>query len=350
MNRIALFFSCWVMCISCIENKDNTVVYNEPYYPIVKQSVITPLNQNLIMRPTNMMQLFGKYIVLPARSIDNDNVFQLLSTDDGKHICGFARLGRAKNELSDYLRYCIDHSSEILYSIDNSNKIVGFDLNAIINGNANHTIMAKQFDKSHPTSLQIQISNDNIIQTSGTLNSRIFITNIEGDTLLKYDNIPHISNNAIFDNNFNNRFMAQYAHYTVKPDLQKIANATNNGMLLEILSVSNKNIEKHNIRYFYEPQMESLRKAKDECIFGTTQIQSTDKYIYILYYDSPMKTVENSTPIVGVFDWDGNEVACYNLNNQVISFVVTPDDTRIYCWAYNSEGEGYLGFLDLNQL
>ena len=115
MNRIALIFSCWVMCISCIENKDNTLVYNEPYYPIVKQSVITPLNQNLIMRPTNMMQLFGKYIVLPARSIDNDNVFQLLSTDDGKHICGFAHLGRAKNELSDYLRYCIDHSSEILY-------------------------------------------------------------------------------------------------------------------------------------------------------------------------------------------------------------------------------------------
>ncbi len=333
---------------ACNPMSDYRQEYLPPKYKQNYKSEINILNNELVLRQTNDMQIFDNYLVLPAVSVDNSNVFQLLSTNDGHLIKGFAYLGRGTNELSDYQRYNIDNTSKILYALDGSNKLIGFNLDSIIDGNRNYCIISKHFDSPFPAARQVQVLDNKIFQLGGSQNPRIFITNIEGDTLLKYDNIPYISANHKFDSGFSKKFMTHYSHYTIKPDMKKIANVTNNGMMLEILSISNKNIQSERIRYFYEPQMESLRQPLNECVFGATQIQGTNKYIYVLYYDSQMKFVENSTPIMGVFDWDGNEVACYNLNNHVTSFVVTPDDTRIYCWAYNSEGVGYLGFLDLS--
>jgi hypothetical protein len=110
----------------------------------------------------------------------------------------------------------------------------------------------------------------------------------------------------------------------------------------------NQEIKLDKMRCFYEPKMKSLLEAHDECVFGASRVQVSNKYIYILYYDEPLNSLDDAKPLIRVFDWDGNEISCYIVDNQIDSFDVTEDDKRIYCLAYTPDGEEYLGYFDLN--
>ena len=52
---------------------------------------------------------------------------------------------------------------------------------------------------------------------------------------------------------------------------------------------------------------------------------------------------------MGIFDWDGNEVALYRFDDNVRNIVISSDNKRMYCWVQKSDGEEYLGYFDLTE-
>jgi hypothetical protein len=68
-----------------------------------------------------------------------------------------------------------------------------------------------------------------------------------------------------------------------------------------------------------------------ETRFGYVRGQTTEKYIYLLISGNfrEMEHAELGKTIV-VFDWDGNEKKRINLENGIVDFVVSSDDSTIY--------------------
>jgi hypothetical protein len=125
MKRIIClcFIISFVACSS-----DSGPKYVAPKFPVSHEVKINILTNNLILRARNHMCLYDQYIILPAQSVNNNNVFQVFSIIDGTHLSGFAYHGRSGNDLVDYLRYCVDSATGMLYALDNTNKLIGIDL------------------------------------------------------------------------------------------------------------------------------------------------------------------------------------------------------------------------------
>jgi len=56
------------------------------------------------------------------------------------------------------------------------------------------------------------------------------------------------------------------------------------------------------------------------------EVKATNEYIYALCLNEP----ENKTSLE-IWDWQGNPVAKLNMDNQIFSFDVTNDNTKLYC-------------------
>lgn len=116
-------------------------------------------------------------------------------------------------------------------------------------------------------------------------------------------------------------------------------------MILEIFRIKDHQIEPIVIRRFYQPRLKNEIFPAEDCIWGATGIYATDKFIYVVYYETAKPN--NSMRRMGVFDWKGKEICVYDFDCTIRQFAVTPDDSRVYCWTQNEEGEEYLGYFDL---
>ena len=95
--------------------------YSAPKFSSIQPKTLIHLNDDLIMRMTNHIMLYDSVIIFPAKSVDNNNVFQVLSAKDGHLVTSFAHLGRSAEELSDYTRQSVDAKRGLLYALYNSN-------------------------------------------------------------------------------------------------------------------------------------------------------------------------------------------------------------------------------------
>ena len=321
--------------------------YSAPKFSSIQPKTLIHLNDDLIMRMTNHIMLYDSVIIFPAKSVDNNNVFQVLSAKDGHLVTSFAHLGRSAEELSDYTRQSVDAKRGLLYALDNSNKYVVIDLKRVLRGETSIVIDSGRHKGEFPMAGAIHWRDGKLFQLGGYPASRIFVTNEKCDTLVRYNALPSLTATIDRDEKLHKRYFVYNSHYAVRPDGRKIANVTTNGMLLEILNVAYSAISHAKTKYLYEPKLENSNMGKPDCVFGASHICATDDYIYVLYYDTTIEELSNAKPKIGVFDWQGNEVRCYELNDMVATFAISDDEKRAYCWAYDSEGEEYFGYFDL---
>ena len=340
-----------LLSLSCFSCSSNNIIrcqnYVKPEFTDIRPTNLLRLNDEFTLRMTGHFLIYDSVIIFPAISADNDNVFQLLSTNDGHFIKGFANIGRSAEELSDYLRLCLDNKEGIFYALDNANKYTITDLEKVTNDSSLAVVGKGRFKGDFPTARAIDYRNGRLLQMGGYPTDRIFMINENGDTILRHNIFPSVSKIIDQDEELHKRYFLYNSHYAVRPDGKKIANVTTNGMLLEIFDIDNKTISHSCVKYMYEPRLERSNIGKPDCIFGASHICTTNDYIYILYYDAPISEVAESKAKIGVFDWEGNEQSCYELNDMVATFAITPNGKQIYCWAYDTNSEEYLGYFDL---
>jgi len=97
----------------------------------------------------------------------------------------------------------------------------------------------------------------------------------------------------------------------------------------------------------------SLDKIDTKRMFFT-ESYATDKYIYVMWIDNSKRNVErnihNFKPELLVFDWNGFLVDNYLLDQPIITFAVSHDNTKLYAVSFKEEDLNVLYEYDLPEI
>ena len=345
MRKIVYLIVGYLLC-ACVSNSDcNRYEYRAPEFKKTYKAEIVPLNTSVICSMCSFLEICDDKLILGIKNIDNENVFQVFSAVDGRFLRAFATAGRGDNELLDYFRTAYDRQNYIIYAVDNSSQYQQIDARKAANGDKDYIIKNDLGFSGNMTLFIRSLSNGRILHTG--LNTRYFSTNDDYlDTLVLHTDYPAITPAIDADTAMRKTYMQINAHIDISPNGEKLVTSTHYGMVMEAFDVSADKLTPRFVKRFYEPKLKNAYIAEEGCIDGTCSVLTTDKYIYVTYCDSPQKNVNNVR--LGVFDWDGRGVACYEFDNvRILKFNVTPDNNRAYCWVKNADGEEYLGYFDL---
>ena len=356
MKRLS-FFLVAIFLISCNPNtpKGSKIArfdtdYAPPVFPKEYKREITALNRDLLLESFGGISfLCDSVFIIRANSTDNEHLFQALSIKDGHQITSFGNQGRANYELSDCRHAAYDNKAKHLYAMDMRLNMIDIDLGKALSGDSRCVVGNHKLEGGWYAKYIHYLPNNRILHVRS--NPRLLVTDMTGkDTLALYDD--YHSTIPEFDNDKRKRqlFFAHNTKSAIKPDGTKIFHATMNGMTMEIFDFDGTTIKQSALRQFFKPAKGKLNQgtiSKEESIYGARRCCATDKYIYLLYSDNKFGEGQNPPFYLGVFNWNGNEVCRYVLNEYMDTFVVTPDDKRLYCWAYDSEDEEYFGYFDL---
>lgn len=332
-----------ICALSSCDTHRNDTEYDAPRFPKEKEAKVTILNNDILTGNAFSLMLCDSVAIATAIGMDK-TWFQTLALDDGRHMGGFALVGRGESELTNYNLYAIDYADKSLTAIDTNGKVVVFDLPRAVSGIKQCAKESYRFPRA-VTGHRVACGNDSFLFMQG--NPRFCVTDRSGkDTLAAYDAYPFVNERINGDENLLRKYFTYCAKYAASPDGTRFCAATENGMLLEIFRFDGKAIEPVGIRRLYPPKMRSATRGADDCARGTFAVEASDKYIYALYHDKPCSDKTND-PYLGVFDWKGNEVCRYTFDKRVFRIAVTPDDARAYCWGRDENGNDFLGYFDL---
>ena len=348
MKRLLILAA--VTALVACKSAPRDMSYSAPQFMRQAVAEVKHFNDSLILGSVYTLHIFGENLIVQARSIDNKNVFQVISLTTGKHLAGFGTRGRAQNELSDYMITLRDGKRNLLSAIDNSGKFLSFDISAATADKSNCVAMAHKMPH-YPTASQAHYLGDRILHTEGARrNARIFTTDIYGrDTVVLEREQPFVSAELEADTLGKKMYFKYNSHFAAKPDGSKFCNITGNGMIMEIWRVKGESVTKSTTHRFFSPKLKSYvyNDVADECIRGAYAVAATDQYIYCGYYDT-RNDDDAATPKLGVFDWNGNPVCSYSIEGGTMTrFAVMDDDSRVYAWFWGNNGEEYLGYFDL---
>ena len=339
IKYIFLFFIVSILC--CNKPQESRVEYDAPKF--VKTKVIndiTPITNSemLISRPY-AMYVCDSLLVVSAHNIENRNVFHAISLNSGIIINSFATEGRGPNELLDYMRQSFDAEHNTISAIDNSGRGIVIDLVQAINGSGD--FVKENFKMtSYPIGLTKHFFIDKILNL-GAVATAFCITDRSGrDTLSVVKDFPPITEEAYIDSLAKSEYYNYSSLYAVKPDASAFVHTTCGGMITSIYKIDNNQIKLVTTRYFYEPKFDG-----GDADGGTINICASDEYIYLLYRDVPYDELMHFK--LGVFDWNGREICCYEVPKSIRNFTYDKSQNRMICWAKNADGEEYLGYFDL---
>ena len=325
--------------------------YLAPDFPITKGISFTILNNDLPASwPQSNIILCDSVMFVNAECIENQNVFHIFRLKDGKYIRGFANWGRAANELNDYRRIALTDGGKILHAMDNNNRSIDIDLTKAIAGETSYVVKSYKLPRS-PISREIHSVGNNLLHTeNGREIPRFVITNRECTDTLCFNDQYTPTKTSIDERQID---IEDYYFYNsafgVRPDGTRGVNVTGNGMLMEIYDMQNNKMRSIALRRFHRPKMgDNMRDGTNECVRGGWCIYVTNNYIYVAYHDQTRETDNKYLKTsIAVFDWNGKEVARYKSDTFIMSFAVTPDDKRAYCWTVRLDGEEALCYFDL---
>lgn len=321
--------------------------YEPPSFPKEYTARIKPLNRETTMGNILRMYLCDSVLLVQGKNVDNDNVFHVFSINDGRYLSSFGYYGRGPNELASYYCAAQDIEGRTLHVLDTNGAYITIDIPRSI-GNRRIEVISEGMASHHTTTNSIfSLPKGRLLHCEG-FGCRFFSTDMQyRDTVRLHDAFPYISPEFEADTIIRKSYFSMFTMHDVKPDRTRLVCTSANGMLMEIFDIGRDSIRPVVTRRFFEPKMKNQIAPQPDCISGSCSLKTSDKYIYLVYSDGLALDMDNTEYILGIFDWSGQEVARYRLDSNIGPFVVMPDDSRIYCWAQNEEGEEYLGYFDL---
>ena len=319
-----LYLTMLVLALAACSSYREDVRYEPPSFPKEYTAQIKSLNKEVTM-DVMRMYLCDTIILVRGVSVDNDNVLHAFSINDGKYICSFGHYGRGPNELANYFCVAPDSESHTLHVLDNNGAYITIDIPRSIENR------------------RIEVISDGMASHHTTTNS---IFSLPKGRLLHCEGFD-ISPEFEADTIIHKGYFSMFTMHDVKPDRTRMVCTGLYGMLMEIFDIGGDSIRPVVTRRFFEPKMKNQIAPQPDCVLGAGDLYVTDKYIYLLYSDETAQSMDNAEYMLGIFDWSGQEVARYRLEEEIGPFVVMPDDSRAYCWVQDAEGEEYLGYFDL---
>lgn len=156
-----------------------------------------------------------------------------------------------------------------------------------------------------------------------------------------YTDYPQLSNE-----DEDNWALTEYAvKAKLSPDGKTLVSATYIGGILELFDIDDNGLKLRTARFFFEPRYNYAQGAKprwvttsSKSIIGFEDLFLTNDAIYGLVWGVERPQMENSMPQLFCFDFDGNPVKSYILNDALES-VAVDDDGTIYGVGCDSVGQ-----------
>lgn len=134
--------------------------------------------------------------------------------------------------------------------------------------------------------------------------------------------------------------MAFQGHILYQESLQKAVWCCSKYPMFEILTFEDQNLRIQKFYHELPSYKENYNKnggfallRNSNAKYGYPDLKTTDNFIYLLYSGRTMDEYPdsfNESEHVLVFDWEGNPVKHYQLDNPVVSFAVSNDDKTLY--------------------
>ncbi len=316
---VIFYFTLMVACSSKSDYKDEVVDLKSP---VELQSIKISVDAELLA-PSKLFIYKDKLI--SYENISN-NKFKVFRISDVKFLYGFGSTGSGPSDFGLIDKESINISDEVEVLDNNVLKSIEFrDSNAIIVKSKlisinkdlinklrkiNDTIYFcdNWYTKKDP--YEYKILNVNSYKTSlfGELTAHSIDRQKDED--VSQLNFQYMKSNCY--NDFYSRFFAFYFHFPV----------------CKIFDDNGNLVRKFSIKY------EKVGKPELQNKIFFTEPYATDKYVYVMWVDKNKKDVTlnmaDFKPQLFVFDWNGNFVANYLLDQPIITFAVSEEQRKIY--------------------
>lgn len=185
------------------------------------------------------------------------------------------------------------------------------------------------------------------------------LLSVNDSTIIYWGNIDS-KNEYILHNNNSKKEFSPYPHWDKKsnknepPIFKYVKNSTLNqdhskyisfyGYFKRLRIYNNDGTMIKDILVKKEPFKDEIKENLNErIIYYYSPPQIANDYIYILCKNSTRE--ENINPELQIWDWDGNPIACYQMDHQISLFTISTIYNKIY--AIDGENEGNIYIYDL---
>jgi len=332
MKHFAFLLFLSIILSNCVvKEEENNVKYVDTF-PIEKKVYAKDVQWMEPYLPSGMLQIDSLLIIT---NLKGKNVFQVYNTNRKKMIYQGGNFGKGPNEFITPLmmnQYIKKDGCIYFYLWDQSNNLFTIDLNKLILGD-NFVIKREKLSTKFGIQSGLVKLDSTILGFSDGSEGRTFEYNLNSKETDLWDYYPRIKN------------MGTYSSY----DLYLLYSAfmAYNDRLNIILK---SYVMYFNQLVFYTPsgnRIRTIKLPKIDYILNRENVidapsysfylQHNDRNIYVSYDDYVGKNQLKYKGSVNVFDWEGNPVTRYMIENKVISaFAVDEINRKIYGYAHES--------------
>ncbi len=279
-----------------------------------------------LISPTEI-EIVGNHIILLDRK--SDRPFHLIDISKEKYVGSYAKRGQGPGELQVPWKISKKNDNEFIAYDVAGKKILGYTIGALTNRKP--PFLEKKINEEGICSA-VEVIDNNIYYTNDLVTTnRIYKLDTLQNQIKGYGSLLYNSKN-VSDFNFgqacrsimaynNNKFVIGYLlapHFEIydpqKNEWKSILALDNFPPIFEEIVLG------ENKRF----------STTEETKLGFVDISLTDKYIYLLYSGEKMSDHKNDEGnIILVFDYDGNPITQYKLDNYITIFEVL-DDRIVY--------------------
>ncbi len=324
-----------ILFANCSSNENCKINYFKKF-PITEEVIHEEIKTPSILYMVGGMILTDS--VLITMDLKADTIFQVFRLQDLSYRGGFILRGRGPNEevtVSPFFRTL--ERNKFLYRAHSSLKIAEF--NPVIN----------KIDITKRINLPGKLLDFFHVFNLGTDNYYGYNKSIKGDNeIIGYNSITNKTfefggKYPKLDKKMNNmsRNRLTTKCFSIKPDKTHFASIYDKFPILRIYSKEGnlvKEVRHINGQDFpIELVSKRISESKLENVMQNYMgIKSTNKYIYALYVGKTQKEIKlkssnNLSNILHVFDWEGNPIKEIVLDKDIFSYVVSYDDSYILC-------------------
>lgn len=320
-------------CISDNLPSDPLDYFKNPPVVIEPSATITP--DKPILFGADMQLLSDSIAVIRKWKEEHHLAFVNLNT--GEVLRELITKGQGPGEIMTMFLCPQYDKNKLLIDDPNLRTIFNVDYNRAINDN---NYMIEPVLKYENRALEF-IPIDTFFIAAGlrTIDNRFQIFDSKGEliaTCLNYDKASKYSH--VPDRVYSTGLTGSFA---IHPNGERFVFGAKNSGCIQIFNFTSNEITKHKDLIFNDPVITCENNAcatSPKAIKSTETIVSSDKFFYVLYSgDTLEKNINGPTNNLLVFDWDGNPVKRYELQQPITTFAINSTGNKLYGIALETD-------------
>lgn len=325
MKIIIHIFLLLLFCAGC---GDKPIIYKVPEFNKHHQANGKILNDTVMFSYAEQLNVVDSLLIMADYRFDK--CIFIFNKNTGELLCNRGRKGRGPGELIKPTQISINKQTKDLYVHDyGKHKLFRYSIPELLAGS---DLPQEEIALNQTLAKQDHVSfyKDSLFISHG-YNNRLLIASI-GDYKIE-DNEPFPE--IVSPTSDWNIFLQNWSCRTFDPDRNRYVRATLIGGIMEIFTISDKDVQLKQRHFFYEPLFEkrgTLYLPVPETVYGFRHLAVSEKYIYasIIGQTNPQKLPKT----IYRFDWKGKPVDCIETPYEIENFIVSEDDSCIYATVY----------------